>query len=992
MDELKAKLIPSKTNGESTTTEEETPFIDEYIKVCEQYAYEKENVKNKIEQKVDSLINKIENEGIKDELIDKGIDELYASISSKEVQEFDINEYQITYLSGVLKTYLKLYLEAFTDYKQKKEGDESLENQFKKEFINKIKQAFWLTSELQPKEILIDVQTKKYPINYFLYYCPEEYDNENGVNTLTIVTNKNKIGDYDTIDEEVYSISDIIIPTITSKNNVSYGCKENFSLKNTIMNDNGICFGVDNVNGYVKKPYGIRIEDGKQNKLPSASQNNVIINNTNYFFFHIIDKILSFKMEAWAYIKNIPLPPTAEGNKRNVGLYIEHEGMINGIIYNGIIPFNEFKYYRTKITKDDIFTTNSEDDIPTIRFIKGTSLDELNEQGYLFYKKANGKPVYENKEYQYTEGGKTYIPKYIPVAYKQDVLSISDETAYVSETIYGNMNVELISNTTSGKVLNFHFNINYGDNNTDTKLYFIDAEKAPYPLNNINFKTNDKNKLAVYNINVSDTIMSYGTELNKDYGKGKVNSIYKLNEEDDGDYSEIGYGVNDVYYTLNGCFKIKSSGLDRFYVVAETSNNCRSISPLYDFKSVSINVYLTSNERLVEKQDEDGTITYETEMTYNFATRIVNNDLPYYLMYYPYTVNIKYRIDGDGNYREYENTNEAGEYTNYVSIEKSMYDAFQTPFKLPSLYKKLLASRLLFSVKDCTKLTLPLTINKYGTSKLYGVDYVIDEGIEINENGKIVKQIFVLDSEEPAITIDTTDNYSNYKLSYYVSNNVTIKVSVGEEPKVGGKKFDKWECYTINGKQGSVKEGANITLNGSTLFKPIFKDVKITFDAGEGNWSDGENLKVIKVDQNFVADISGGLPWCNNGYELKEFKEWVFGVSDNYTLRCIKDNKVCSNRDETVKAKYVITLGVDKPVYTIQMNKDSGINTSILIPVHANSEWSIEVYDANQLVVEKTFNGISVSLTDMATTGEYIVLLHTIENGNAITFKIKVID
>ena len=181
----------------------------------------------------------------------------YVTVGVKETalenQQYDKNVYQINYVSELLK---ETYKNGFESKKVYKEGIDdnninSVKNKFKLEFLKLVKETFWLTSETQPKDITITVQTKKLPIEYYLKYCPEENSDETEVNVLG--ANGNVYPDDDT---EVYSVSDILIPTITNSDNENYGfddVEDNHKDYAKNIKDGNISFGYDRENGYDKQ-------------------------------------------------------------------------------------------------------------------------------------------------------------------------------------------------------------------------------------------------------------------------------------------------------------------------------------------------------------------------------------------------------------------------------------------------------------------------------------------------------------------------------------------------------------------------------------------------------------------------------------------------------------------------------------------------------------------------------------------------------------------
>lgn len=610
-------------------------------------------------------------------------------------------------------------LDKYSEVRELEEANASTEEiankkkEILKEFIASVKETFWLTNTSDPKDIIITVQTNKYPIKYHFYYNEEESSEFPSVNQLTV----EYMNDY-RFDEKLATseITDILIPTITNKDNAfyGYGSKSDKVVKGNISYgyDRTVGHGINekgkHINGlnFIKKPYGIRIvnKDGDGEKLPIIGNVKTNMNGDGkkqevYFFFHIIDKVLRFNnMLVWSYINNIPYPE--HDNKSYAGKFINMNGLCTGVIHNGILPSDnkQFEEFTLGGIKDiQVNTTNGEDEIPTIRHL--------------------------DKIYEYKEGVNTYPnyggeQKYIAVRNRQDTLGISDSgNAYVTETVYGNMKISL-SKIEDGKIT---FSLGNDDNTDNNKYYLIEDTSTAYPLKNVLLNNN----LWKYKDGADYGIMNYNITVEKlyTYATGNIKGYTPTDENPD--------ATDDKAYSTNGVFTFNKNDR-KFYVIAVTSNNCRTISPLYDYKEITVQPILAELNTIVDNGDG----TYGNTIDYKMGIKV--NKGNYYVDYYPSNIALLFKISELLFIDEEEELSPTtGNKIVYFNIDSTMYEQLKIYFSSDFLFK-MIKKRFNITVTDITNLPLKTKIvydNKTSKQTRYAVIWQLnDNDVEMSDD------------------------------------------------------------------------------------------------------------------------------------------------------------------------------------------------------------------------------------------------------------------
>jgi hypothetical protein len=512
-----------------------------------------------------------------------------------------------------------------------KEMDEII----KKEFITEVKGAFYQTCENDGKTISYSASTSHYPVTFYTFYSEEETTDDSYVNIIT-----SDGGWQSNVVEDTDLISDVLIPNITHVTNKNYG-------KGKTCNNGSISYGKDK-NDYYKRPYYVAVQDSKGNCLPITAKSKK--ERPKMFAFMIIDKGLEFKMLAWSYFNSIPYYITTEIsndlvitlNKNDkstpfvgaaaqlvakIGKYISANGLLCGYIYNGITTESEnmgkLVYFDTQtyLNKDlNIYTLNisgnNEDAIPTKRILLGEKTDSKYRYSNYIVNEINS-------------GEYSSYPQYIEVPNKEEDVNIEDSSCTLTKTVYGKMKLTLGNNfhdsTKKDKKKANYINIT-ASNGDSSETYIViqldtsnsTTKKRFYPLNN--FVQNDDGSF--YYQGSDYGVLAYDVTLDdlktKDWCDTKIQGIETNDDESTTTYNG---------YCTSGYFKAFKNDT-KYFVVAVTDNNCRAISPVYDFTKVEVKYELVESE---------GSYTFKVKVTNVLDENKVHL---YYLYAYTFDVNI----------------------------------------------------------------------------------------------------------------------------------------------------------------------------------------------------------------------------------------------------------------------------------------------------------------------------------------------------------------
>ena len=348
------------------------------------------------------------------------------------------------------------------------------------------------------------------------------------------------------------------------------------------------------------------------------------------------------------------------------------------------------------MTPNQVMTSNGEDDIPTVRY-----LDKI----YEYEEKANIYPNYGGRQ------------KYIAVRNRQDTLEINDSgNAYISETVYGNMKISL-SKVEDGKIT---FRLDNGDNTDNNRYYLIEEDNSVdydtiknlstnYPLknvllNNANMWKYNSSNYGIMNYNIPIEVLY---ECTSKHLKGYTPTDEKPDTTDSRAYS------------TNGVFTFNNNDR-KFYVVAVTSNNCRTISPLYDYKEITVQPILAELNTIVDNGDG----TYGNTIDYKMGIKIKNG--VYYVDYYQSNVALLFKLSEQLFIdEEAELTPSTGEKLVYFNIDSTMYEQLKTYFS-SSFFFKMIKKKFNITVTDITNLPLKTKLEDGKKETRYAVIWQLD--------------------------------------------------------------------------------------------------------------------------------------------------------------------------------------------------------------------------------------------------------------------------
>lgn len=517
----------------------------------------------------------------------------YEQLLSDELSEDMANAYREEINTKPLSDFADLYSQII-----KRE-------EFISDYITRIKETFWITCPSDTKSLVFRLNTQEYPVYIQGVYNSEELEGTvTNLHVLSGTTMETTNGGN--------SITDIGIPTLGNHYDETYGdYKNNPESNNNYHNDDtnkgDRCFGYDRINNWYKKPYFVAAYNGKEESIPDNISVSNIENASNldkFFSFHIIDKALRFPMLAWSYVNGVPYfyKNVAEEDENKVGNVITINGLLTGFIYNGIVKkepdgttyFEEQTLGVKKLTVKTIDA--NEDRIPTRRYVS-----------------FNG-GVPEYPDYHIDALKDKPHPQYQPVLNRNDSVALEDNSCTIEETVYGKMSVRLGASSVcdwrndSDNPNVLQVSTSNGDTSGDTRFFIFNLDEQFYPLNNVTD--------GVYN-GTNYGIMAYEVTLDKLTTGNFVDTDIKVTEKDSDGNEVIREG-----YSANGQFTGFGEGC--YFIVAITENNCRSLSPVYDFRPMTVDM------RILE---QDG--------SYKLGIKVLNaENNHYYLKYFDFSVNI----------------------------------------------------------------------------------------------------------------------------------------------------------------------------------------------------------------------------------------------------------------------------------------------------------------------------------------------------------------
>lgn len=629
---------------------------------------------------------------------DRKISDAWLHISDENNYNWDANE----------RYTLAFYKEnGFDGYNSAEEALQAA----KDAFISAMKETFYINCPTDKKSITIQAQTDDYPVSTKIVY-KEEMTSEND-DTMNVISS---CGSNITDDS---TINDIGIPTITNIDNTDFASDRIIEgdicyAKDVTANQRISCSG----DGEYKHPYFVAIINGKGKTKPSnvapdgvGENGNLERSVENYFGFHIIDKLFRFNMMSWSYINDIPYynPDVIDKDGQSIdmkGRSINMNGIITGIIYNGVstsdneIAEFENQLYNNKNIVIETYTLNengtpNEDAIPTKRVVIGEHLDP---------------PEYPNYD-GVSEEAKDDT-QYISVPNIQTKLTLEDDNGcQIEETIYGNMRIVLnnisINDCKNNNNSVLKVSVSNGDGNE--LIYIVNHNQHPFILNKIYKNENTKN----YQFNA-------GKYTDYDYMRYEVSKELIENIRYTNCHSQIPSEedpntlINSDGYGTTGSFTPVPH--NPVYIIAITENNCRCISPVYDFSTVEAQIVLIIH-------------TEVKTPTYRFGIRISNAKDLYYFNNYDFSTETTCNVI-EGNKISISSTSKVGDNgIAYKGISKNIYETLESMAKNPSTKNRLVDNTQVIAT-DYTKLHHNCVIS----------NTVVLRSENINVNGNITEK------------------------------------------------------------------------------------------------------------------------------------------------------------------------------------------------------------------------------------------------------------
>lgn len=700
-----------------------------------------------------------------------------------------------------------------------------------------MQEAFYLTCSNDQKNINIRVQTSDMPAVVTLVYQQETAVEESNENTLT----SNDM----TISYEG-NIDNINIPTIT------YACNEKYGIKDSLTYEPVVAEVVKGKKKYQKHAYYVGTMNDTQKSIPvklkASNKNNGIWqidedNNLNALFdFPIIDKVLQINYISWSYMDKIPYFKKYDIDGNLIKETVTMNGVFAANIFNGNISINnEFDTQSlcglTLNLSNNLM--NSQQTYVEKRIVLGYKNDDSLQGLYSFDSYIVDKKVIDD------------TTQYAPVLPLQTTLLLEGEDGCgISETIFGNMRIELTDESvnnciTKDKILEVI--ANNADNGDVIYYSVINANNTTYPLNYANnellLSQINNTVEGLYGLGHEYNIFSY--KMTSDYfreGTNKiVDSSLKSQLEETQDNGSVTY-VDKYGYGTTG--KFTGTINQPIYIVAETTNHCRALSPVYDYSNVVANVKYGTLERgeVKETEKEDGTKEYNIEVVkdYKFGISINGNETEqFYLLNYDYKLSGFCKLDSVNNIEIKEETLSVPNQYIFTTITENLYNIIKSKYAsnnsfIQAILLKTFKNNMEIIAYDYTGLkhicdikNPPFETTWY--SYIWNVNVpegVSKAGIKVNEN-----------------------EFSIYEEDYYEKgtplNEVTIYTPISEEDNI------RWRGWSEN----IPFEEGGIIINEADWSSIIGTNGIQSCKVFYGNWKDRETLSVRFFESNGITQI-----------------------------------------------------------------------------------------------------------------------------------------
>ena len=839
------------------------------------------------------------------------------------------------------------------------------------EFISNMKATFQLNCPDESKTITFRATTDDMPVMFKIAYRSEIAVEDSNYNTLE----KNSI----TYVTDTDRVEDIMIPTLTSVDS------ERFGNTDTVSGHTNLCYATDNsYSGSDKKKYlyfvsVINSSSVNASKEPNGETIPFKVTNSpvykEFFGFHIIDKMLNINYIAWATMIGIPYyKPASSKNGKTVTM----NGLFASKILNGNAQRNgDISLFETaKIGMFDmlIATKDGEDDIPTDRCVVGATYNDtlINTlpvlKDYLSFQNYSVNKLFNN-DYTDTDGK---VSQYVPLLPATVNMELTDyNNCSLTDEIYGGMVIKLssdsVNNCRDRKNSIFNVEVENGPGDGVTFFAFDFNTANDYPLNYV-----DDNKLDY----AKDDSVTFNTGAKYIFGYLTTRSMFeskktsKLTSSSIDDYGNETTGL--VGYGTTGVFDLTTAAEQEYYIVAVTENNCRVISPVYDYVDVYGGLLVGIVKRKTEDSSSGGdesndgggdtptpTVTYKDIEEYVVGFYVSNAKDVYYLNNFSYTLNGLCQID-DLHKVEYEGDVYAQSDSDnvialYTGITETMYELIKGYMNNP-LSKGILTRATTITVTDKSGLKHICCINTGDISmdEWYAVVYRTDGGYwpASSDTSTTPKQY---DTSDKTIYLSRND-----VSSYDICDNFG-EPEPTDEMAEEGYTFIGWYDATDESKT-TIPCGTIITNNESKIF--IAKWLTLTTiiwladEDNQGHFSDGTTSYI----QDLTDTEIGVAQSCPMGEPTND-QSWIFDgwecVSDCDDVT-IEDNKVTTEHTTTVRAKW-------KKAWVVRWIDDGDESESETVDVYVLESQN----SSNSLVIPVDAGTTSLSAYISTKNGEY---------------------
>ena len=608
----------------------------------------------------------------------------------------------------------------------------------RRELVSLMKETFFLSCEGGSKDITISAQTDKLPCTQTIVYHKEkavEFEDYNELDGRNLIDEDSDVNGG--------QITDIRIPTISyGTSNYGDGntddkpClvqvngikKKPYSVG--IMNDSGVSIPTRNDG----KSFSATLKDGV--KYINHRDNDLV----DLFNFPIIDNILKADYIAWSAFINIPQYGNNNGVPRKKTVTMN--GLLSGIVNNGNVINDNFSVQTLnnitlKLSKN---TTDKNKTYVEKRVINGFNVDELGKWVITFLREIISNGITEQifnyiKElfnYDFVEDTlydiinnllveeehivykvddivivsidikdkledilafTNYITlnndivegkmQYAFILPSQTIFVIQDEGGCgVNEIIDGSLTVDLSNNSVNNcrnnaKVLEIET-----DNDSCYSIFKAGTNGEYYPLN----KAKDDNVIwqireeiyGLYSNDKPQNLFSFQTKTKHLRNDGLVDTNFASETLISSDYEEEKY-EQTLGYGTNGVFTPKNNFDYPVFIVAETSNNVRALSPVYDYSNVVANVKYGTLERGEVK--EGGTIVVNKEYLFRISID-GNNTKQFYLKNYGYRLSGTCKLDMSNIIEVSEELLSAPDQYIFTTITESLYNILKNKYSL----------------------------------------------------------------------------------------------------------------------------------------------------------------------------------------------------------------------------------------------------------------------------------------------------------------------